>query len=355
VDKHRLREVIAASAELMGNAFDPGADADTVVASAQEKMFAISASHAGRDYHKMGDLLPETFQQIERMQKGETLGMSTGLSDLDAATSGLYAGDLVIIAGRTSMGKTAFATGICLHAAIKAKKKCLIISCEMSKDQIMFRALCHEARINMHVLRAGHLPMRDYPKLSIAATPLMEAPVWIADQPGATPVDVAAKARRLKRQNGLDLIVIDYLQLMRLGKRVDSRQQEVAEISRSLKEIAKALEVPVIALAQLSRATDLRTGAHRPQLSDLRESGAIEQDADVVLFLYRDIVYNQESEERDTAEVIIAKQRNGPISTVKVHIDQQCMRFDDLAKDDNGDWGRRAQDFVKRSEIKKIS
>jgi replicative DNA helicase len=229
------------------------------------------------------------------------------------------------------MGKTAFALSIALHAAVAAHYPTAIFSLEMSKAQLAQRMLCAEARINMHSLRSGKLPHKELPKLSIAAGPLSEAPLFIDDSPGITILEVRAKARRLKAQQNIGLIIIDYLQLMGSVGKVENRQQEISQISRSLKGIAKELDVPVIALSQLSRAVEQRGGDHRPQLSDLRESGAIEQDADVVMFVYREEVYSKDDEsKKGLAEIIIGKQRNGPIGSANLSFISDYARFENL-------------------------
>jgi replicative DNA helicase len=221
-----------------------------------------------------------------------------------------------------------------MNASIQGKHPTAVFSLEMSKSQLAQRMLCGEARVSMHLLRSGKLPKRDYPKLSFAAGPLSEAPLFIDDTPGITVLELRAKARRLKAQNNLELLIVDYLQLMGSSGSVESRQQEISQISRSLKNVAKELDVPLIVLSQLSRAPEQRTGNHRPQLSDLRESGAIEQDADLVMFVYRDEVYNKDmpEEEKGRAEIIIGKQRNGPIGTVNLAFIKDYARFDNLSE-----------------------
>jgi replicative DNA helicase len=230
------------------------------------------------------------------------------------------------------MGKTAFALSIAQHASVIAKYPTAIFSLEMSKPQLAQRLLCAEARINMHLLRSGKLPHKELPKLSLAAGPLSEAPLFIDDTPAISVLELRAKARRLKAQHNLSLIIIDYLQLMGSTGPVESRQQEISQISRSLKGIAKELDIPVVALSQLSRAVEQRGGDHRPQLSDLRESGAIEQDADVVMFVFREEVYNKEmsEDEKRKAEIIVGKQRNGPIGKIDVTFMREYARFENL-------------------------
>jgi replicative DNA helicase len=251
-------------------------------------------------------------------------------------TSGFQKGDLIIVAGRPSMGKTALCLDFAMNAALhdETPQPILIFSLEMSRMQIVQRMLCSQARINMHQLRSGKLRKKDYPKLSLAAGPLAKAPIFVDDSTGISPLELGAKARRLKSQHGLGMIIVDYLQLMSSVARAESRQQEITQISRSLKGIAKELDVPLISLSQLSRAVEQRSGDHRPQLSDLRESGAIEQDADMVIFVYIESRYSKEDDENDhegVAELIIGKQRNGPVGKVEVAFIEEYAKFENLS------------------------
>jgi replicative DNA helicase len=338
LEKSTLRQMISIAGEITTECFNPEIEPQSLLDQAEAKIFGISESRIKNKFESVGQLLPKTFEDIEGYAKGAFQGIRTGFTELDEMTTGLQRGDLVIVAGRPSMGKTAFCLSLGLNAAVKGKYATAIFSLEMSKAQLVQRMLCSEARVNMHQLRSGTLPKRDLPKLSFAAGPLSEAPIFIDDTPGISVLELRAKARRLKAQHGLALIVIDYLQLMGSGGKVESRQQEISQISRSLKGVAKELDVPVIALSQLSRAVESRTGNHRPQLSDLRESGAIEQDADVVLFVYRDEVYNKEDESvRGKAELIIGKQRNGPIGTANMAFVREFARFENPSN--------RADDF----------
>ena len=333
LEKSTLRSLITTSAEITTSCFSSEAEAQEILDNAEAKIFGISESRIKNSFESLGQLLPKTFQDIENYSKGGVQGIPTGFTDLDEMTSGFQRSDLIIIAGRPSMGKTAFALSIALHASVQAKFATAIFSLEMSKAQLAQRMLCAEARINMHQLRSGKLPHKELPKLSIAAGPLSEAPLFIDDTPGITVLELRAKSRRLKAQHNLSLIVVDYLQLMGSSGNIENRQQEISQISRSLKGIAKELDLPVIALSQLSRAVEQRGGDHRPQLSDLRESGAIEQDADVVMFVYRDEVYNKElpDEERGKAEIIIGKQRNGPIGKIDTTFIKDYARFENRA------------------------
>lgn len=333
VEKATLRQMISVSADITTECFNSELEAQEVLDRAEAKIFSISEARIKNKFESVGQLLPGTFEAIEGYTKGVSQGVLTGFKELDEMTTGLQKGDLVIVAGRPSMGKTALILSMALNAAVKHKTSTAIFSLEMSKASIVQRMLCSEARVNMHQLRSGTLPKRDLPKLSFAAGPLAEAPIFIDDTPAITVLELRAKARRLKAQHNLQLIIIDYLQLMGSSSKVESRQQEISTISRSLKGVAKELDVPVIALSQLSRAVEQRTGNHRPQLSDLRESGAIEQDADIVLFVYRDEVYNKDDESvKGKAEIIIGKQRNGPIGTATVAFVKDFARFENLSE-----------------------
>lgn len=334
LDKATLRKLISTAAEITTDCFSDDAQAQDLVDRAEAKMFAISETRIKTNFESVGQLLPKTFEDIESYSKGGVHGVPSGFTDLDEKTAGMQRGDLIILAARPSMGKTAFCLTLALNAAAKARKATAIFSLEMSKAQLVQRMLCAEARINMHKLRTGTLPKRDLPKLSLAAGPLAEAPIFIDDTPGISVLEVRAKARRLKNRGNLDMIIIDYLQLMSAAGsgNNESRQQEISMISRSLKGIAKELDVPVIALSQLSRAVEQRPDK-RPMLSDLRESGAIEQDADVVFFVYRGEYYKPEDESlRGMAEIIIGKQRNGPVGSVKLAFVREFARFENMSQ-----------------------
>src|SRR5574341_472619 len=269
---------------------------------------------------------------IERLYERKELvtGVPTGFVDLDKMTAGLQPSDLIILAGRPSMGKTALALNMAQHAAIKCDEAVAIFSLEMSKEQLVLRMLCSEARVDAHKLRSGFLAREDWRKLTDAAGRLSEAKIFIDDTPGMTVLEMRAKARRLKAEHRLALVIVDYLQLMRGRGDADNREQEISDISRSLKGLAKELSVPVIALSQLSRAVETRGGDKKPQLSDLRESGAIEQDADVVMFVFREEVYRQDENNRGVAEILVRKQRNGPIGEVRLAFLDRYTRFENL-------------------------
>ena len=332
IEKTTLRQLISASAEITTDCFSAETDAQKLLDQAEARIFGISEARIKQSFESLGQLLPKTFMEIANYSKGGVQGVPTGFKDLDEMTSGLQKGDLVIVAGRPSMGKTAFCLSIAMHAAGVAKHATAIFSLEMSKAQLAQRMLCAEARISMHLLRSGRLPQRDFPKLSLAAGPLSESPIFIDDTPGITVLELRAKARRLKKQHNLSLVIVDYLQLMDSSSPLENRQQEISQISRSLKGLAKELDVPVIALSQLSRAPEQRGGDHKPQLSDLRESGAIEQDADVVMFVFREEFYNKEdASKQGIAEIIVGKQRNGPTGSVTLSFVKDYARFESLA------------------------
>ncbi len=340
--KATLRTLITTSAEITTDCFTPDADAKSVVKKAETDIFQISDANITNQPEPLRELLSTTFEDIERYSKeGGITGVKTGFVELDKLTTGFHPSDLVIIAARPSMGKTALCLSIALNAAVRAEKPTptIIFSLEMSKPQLVQRLLCAEAKIDIHRLRSGKLGRKEQNQLAIAAGPLHEALVYIDDTAGINVMDIRAKCRRLKAKSQLGMVIIDYLQLMGGVDKAESRQQEISQISRSLKTIAKELDVPVVALSQLSRAVEQRPGSHRPQLSDLRESGAIEQDADLVLFIYRESVYirNKEgvnSEEYKNvageAEIIIGKQRNGPVGNVKISFIDQYASFENF-------------------------
>jgi replicative DNA helicase len=330
-EKATLRQLISAAAEITTDCFSNDREAQEVLDAAEGKIFDISESRIRNKLEHIGLLLPHTFDEIENYAKGGASGVPTGFARLDEMTTGLQKTDLVIVGGRPSMGKTAFCLSIALHASVKAGYPTAIFSLEMSKSQLVQRMLCAEAQVNMHALRSGTLPKRDYPKLNIAAGRLSPAPLYIDDTPAITVLELKAKARRLKAQNDLALIIVDYLQLMSPSVKTDSIQQDISQISRSLKSVAKELDVPVIALSQLSRAVEQRSGDKRPQLSDLRESGAIEQDADVVMFVYRAEKYEETPDNEGKAEIIVGKQRNGPTGIVNVAFIKEFAKFENLS------------------------
>ena len=312
-----LRRLIDAATEILDKSYGLGSDIDRVLDEAEHAIFEIAQNKIKPAFYPIKEIVKDSFRTIEKLYEKKELitGVPTGFEKLDEITAGLQKSDLIVIAGRPSMGKTAFALNIAQHAAIQEKVPVAIFSLEMAKEQLAMRMLSAEARVDAQRLRKGFLGETDWPKLTTAAGSLSEAPIFIDDTPAITALEMKAKARRLKAEHGLGLVVLDYLQLMKGSDSTrDSREQEISEISRSLKALAKELQIPVIALSQLNRKVEDRTN-RRPQMADLRESGAIEQDADVIIFLYRDEVYNksEDNPEKGIAEVIIGKQRNGPV------------------------------------------
>ncbi len=314
-EKSILRRLINRATEIINQVFGATGDVQDILDQAERSIFEISEDRIRPSFYPIKDIIKSSFKTIERLYEKRQLitGVPTGFSKLDELTSGLQPSDLIIVAGRPSMGKTAFALNITQHAAIEAGVPSAIFSLEMAKEQLALRMLCSEAKVDAHRLRGGFLGDSDWPRLTRAAGSLSEAAIFIDDTPSISALEMRAKSRRLKAEHNLGLIVVDYLQLMRGRADSDTREQEISDISRSLKSLAKELNIPVIALSQLNRRVEER-GDKRPQLSDLRESGAIEQDADVIIFLYRDDVYNksEDNPNRGKAEVIIGKQRNGP-------------------------------------------
>lgn len=330
-EKHLLRQLIQTSTQIVQESFEANQEVGTLIDHAEQLIFDIGQAHIEGKIVPFKELVHrsmETFDQLHQRKELVT-GLATGFHEFDAKTAGLQPSDLVIVAGRPSMGKSAFACGICENVGAILKLPMAFFSLEMSKEQLAQRMLCSFAKVDQQKVRTGYLPNKDWPNLTRAAGRLSEAPIFIDDTPAQTVLQVRAKARRLKMQHDIRLVVIDYLQLMQGSGRVESRQQEISEISRSLKALARELAVPVIAVSQLSRAVENRTG-NRPQLSDLRESGAIEQDADVVVFLFREEYYHKDPPEeiRNKAEAIIAKQRNGPVGSVDLLFLKEWTRFE---------------------------
>lgn len=315
-EKSEMRKLISTAGEIMEKSYADSIDAGKVLDYAEQQIFEIAQGRQNKNVVHLKDILLDNMNAIsERAKnKGALTGVTTGFLDLDSMTSGLQKSDMVIVAARPSMGKTAFALCMARNAAIKGNKV-LIFSLEMSSDQLSQRLIAMEAGVDAQKLRNGDLDNKDWNKITTTIDRLGEADISIDDTPGLSLMEMKNKCRRLKAEKGLDLVVIDYLQLMEFQGRADSRQQEISSLSRGLKQLAREVECPVVVLSQLSRATETRTD-HRPILSDLRESGAIEQDADVVLFLYRDEVYNDETDAPGECEVHVAKQRNGPIGRV---------------------------------------
>ena len=319
-EKSTLRSLIKTANEIIELGYDPTEDVTDVMENAEKKIFNIMQNKDKKSYSPIKDILVDSFTQLEELynRKQHITGVPTGFTELDYKTAGFHGSDLILIAARPAMGKSAFALNIATHAAVRANVPVVIFSLEMSKEQMVNRILCSEAMVDSNKVRTGKLEEDDWTKLAGSIGPLSEAEIFIDDTPGISVTEIRAKCRKLKLEKNIGMVVIDYLQLVQgSNKRNGSREQEISEISRSLKILAKEIGVPVIALSQLSRAVEQRPD-HRPMLSDLRESGAIEQDADIVMFLYRDDYYNQDSEKKDIAEVIIAKHRGGSTGTVEL-------------------------------------
>lgn len=320
-EKAMLRRLIRAATQIVSEGYSSGEDVAGMLSDAERKIMEISNGRSGSGFIAIRDVVMEVFDRVELLHqnKGNTTGIPSGFVDLDKMTAGFQRNDLIIVAARPSVGKTAFALNIAQNVAVRAKETVAIFSLEMSAAQLVQRMICAEANLDANVMRTGEFKGDDdWAKLTMGIAALSEAEIYIDDTPGITVADIRAKCRRLKAEKGLGMIVIDYLQLIHgRGKAGENRQQEVSEISRTLKQIARELEVPVIALSQLSRGVEQRQDK-RPMMSDLRESGSIEQDADIVAFLYRDDYYNQETEKKNIIEIIIAKQRNGPVGTVEL-------------------------------------
>ncbi len=332
-EKSVLRRLIRTANNISQMSYEGKTDVNAIMDTAEKGIFDIMQNRHSDQFHHIRDIAVDSIEKIEDIyrSKGKLTGVPTGFVDFDQKTAGLQKSDLILLAARPSMGKTAFALNIIQNAAIRSNVPTAVFSLEMSREQLVNRMLCSEAMLDAQRLRTGELTDSDWADLIQAMGPLSQAPIHIDDTPGVTPMEVRSKCRRLKVEKGLGLIVIDYLQLMSGNSRNDSRQQEISEISRSLKAIAREMEAPVIALSQLSRACEQRAD-HRPMLSDLRESGAIEQDADVVAFLYRDEYYFPDTEKKNQAELIIAKQRNGPTGTVDLTWMGQYTKFGNFLK-----------------------
>ena len=333
-DKSILRRLISASSEIAGDAFEGADDTDTILDTAQGKIYNIAENRQTQAFFSVKDVVPETFRRIDEAsrQKGDVTGIATGFHELDQRTAGLQNSDLIILAARPSMGKTALALNIAYHAAVNEGTPVAFFSLEMGKEQLCMRLICASGGFNNHDLRRGKIKAEEWPKLTEACSRLSDAPIFIDDSSGISVLEMKAKARRLKQQHDVGLIIIDYMQLMTSTARAENRQQEISVISRNLKGMAKDLDVPVMALSQLSRAVESR-GDHKPLLSDLRESGSIEQDADVVLFLFREEYYKPDDDTvRNRATINIGKQRNGPIGQFDLHFHKAFTRFGNLQR-----------------------
>ncbi len=347
-EKSILRKLIHIATEIVTQAhIQSNVDIDELLDDAECSIFEITQKKTRDSFIALKNIVKGSFETIEHLyeRKEMVTGLPTGFIDIDKLTSGFQPSDLIIVAGRPSMGKTTFCLNIAAHAAIYKEKSVAIFSLEMSKEQLVLRMLCSEARVDAHRLRTGYLSESDWPKLTLAAGRLSEAPIFIDDTAAISVLEMRTKARRLKAEHGLDLIIVDYLQLMRSRGNDNNREQEISNISRSLKALAKELRVPVIALSQLNRAVETRGKDKRPMLADLRESGAIEQDADVICFIYREEVYHKcecsgDGEclcgRRGMAEIIIGKQRNGPIGKVDLAFINKYTRFENSIRSVHG-------------------
>jgi len=330
-DKAVLRNLISAANRISQAAFDQPEETQSVLDEAEKSIFAIAedALHVG--FEPVSSIIKTTFKTIDELSEKRELitGIPTGFVEFDELTSGLQSSDLIIVAARPAMGKTSFCMNIAQYVGLKTGKTVGVFSLEMSKEQLVLRMLCGEARVDMHKLRSGFLSEKDWAKLVQGVSDMSQAKIFIDDTASISVMEMRAKTRRLKLEHGLDLVIVDYLQLMQGRGRFDNRTQEISNISRSLKGLAKELNVPVVALSQLSRATESR-GGHRPQLSDLRESGALEQDADLVVFIFREEEYNATPDNRGVAELVIGKQRNGPTGSIKMAFIKEYTRFENL-------------------------
>jgi replicative DNA helicase len=337
-EKSLLRQLINAATNIAGLGYEASDEVASILDSAEKMILDVSGRKVGKEFTPIKSIIFDAFDRIQGLyeSKGGITGLASGFKDFDRLTSGLQPSDLILIAARPSMGKTAFVLNIASHVAIREKKTVAFFSLEMSKEQLVQRMLCAEAPIDSQRLRVGDLEGKDWQKLVNAADRLSSAGIFIDDTPGITVLEMRAKARRLKIEHDLQLIIIDYLQLMQgsgKNKGSENRQQEISEISRSLKGLARELGVPVIALSQLSRSVESRQ-VKKPMLSDLRESGSLEQDADIVAFLYREDYYNPDTDRKNITEVIIAKHRNGPVDTVQLFFHKQFTKFADLSRMD---------------------
>lgn len=332
-EKSILRTLINNATRIVSLCYESEGNIDEVVDNAEKFIFEVSDNKTQGTFLHLKDIVQDSIETIDKLyqNKAHVTGLASGYVDFDIKTAGLQPSDLIVIAGRPSMGKSAFAIGIAEQVGVMQKVPVGIFSLEMSKEQLVQRMLCAHAKVDAHKVRTGYLSVSDWPKLTAAAGKLSEAPIFIDDAPAISVMELRAKARRLKAHHNIQLIILDYLQLMRGSINKENRQQEISEISRSLKALARELHVPVIAISQLSRAVETRTD-HRPQLSDLRESGAIEQDADVVVLLLREEYYNPTPENQGVAEVIIAKQRNGPVGSLNLAFIREYTRFENIAR-----------------------
>jgi replicative DNA helicase len=327
-----LRRLITAGAQIAGVAYDYQHDAEVAVDKAEQILFALTQRRRTQDFVAISNVLESYFDQIDyiHQHKGQTFGVPTGFKDLDDLTGGLQRSDLLILAARPGMGKTSFVLNLATHAALKGRTPVGIFQLEMSRDQLVQRLICSEAGIDSNRLRTGYIEDGEWGKIAQAIGELSEAPIYIDDTPGISVMELRTKARRLQAEHDVGFIIVDYLQLMQ-GRFTENRVQEVSEISRSLKALARELNVPVMACSQLNRSVEQRPG-NRPQLSDLRDSGTIEQDADIVMFIYREEVYDRETARKGLADIIVAKHRNGPLKDIELRFFADQTKFADLER-----------------------
>lgn len=332
-EKSILRTLINNSTRIISSCYESDGNIEAVVDDAERLIFEVTDKRISGSYLHLKEIIKDSIEKIDQLyqKKEHVTGVATGFIDFDMKTAGLQPSDLIVIAGRPSMGKSAFALGIAEFAGVVEKVPTAIFSLEMSKEQLVQRMLCSHAKVDAHKVRTGYLATSDWPRLTAAAGKLSESPIFIDDTPGISVMELRTKARRLKAQQDIQLLILDYMQLMRGKENMESRQQEISEISRSLKALARELNIPVVAISQLSRAVENRND-HRPQLSDLRESGAIEQDADVVVLILREEYYKPTPDNQGIAEVIIAKQRNGPVGSLSAAFIKEYTRFENLAR-----------------------
>jgi replicative DNA helicase len=345
--KSLLRKLIRASSSVISLSYDTDKDAYEIVDEAEKLIFDVTERKGVRGYFSMNEVIKDSITAIEKLfHRGDNYtGIPSGFKELDDLTSGFQKSEFIVVAARPSVGKTALALNIAQNVAINQKLNAVVFSLEMSKEALVQRMLCSEAKIDSQRLRKGLLRTEEWGPLTTAAGKLSEANIFIDETPGITDMQLRAKARRIQSRHGLDILIVDYLQLMSSIRKKEGRTQEISEISRSLKALARELSIPVIAISQLSRAVETRGRDKRPILSDLRESGAIEQDADVVIFLYRDELYNPNTDKRDIAEVIIQKQRNGPTGMVELRFFKEYTRFENYEK-----WGEQVEPYFEDSE-----
>jgi replicative DNA helicase len=332
-EKSILRTLINNSTKIISLCYESEGNVDEVVDSAERFIFEVTNHRPQGSFLHLKEIIKDSIETIDKLyqKKAHITGIPTGYIDFDSKTSGLQPSDLIVVAGRPSMGKSALALGIAEYAGVMEKIPLAFFSLEMSKEQLVQRMLCAHAKVDAHKVRTGYLAASDWPRLTAAAGKLSEAPIFIDDSPAISVMELRAKARRLKAHQDIRLLILDYLQLMRGSAKAENRQQEISDISRSLKALARELNIPIVAISQLSRAVEARTD-HRPQLSDLRESGAIEQDADVVVLILREEYYSPSPENEGIAEVIIAKQRHGPVGSMKLAFIQEYTRFENIAR-----------------------